>query len=283
MYYTYTHQNIIKTSYLKPSQHAHFSSIRRKKKKALIVPLILSLIPEPPLAPISLSRKIKLSVHWNEPQLKRKPNHNYWNAHQKLIPKVSILKDQSKRVYLTPLSNRKAAGRRPWVHLAVGSWRAVGCFLRLHMKRGRALSGHHLSTRHSHQRWACERENHGPPGLGRRAKMRRFHFSNKQTKVWKSHTRGRFGTASCRFSSLQLRTYLHFSQVSSSVFQVSLTLVSGLHFASALCQTARRWGNEDQKTSAPELVLQAGEGRTSSQRALASSFPLTYKWVSFLT
>lgn len=53
----------------------------------------------------------------------------------KRIPRKKILKDQSKRVCLTPLSNRKAAGTRPCVYLTKRSWRAVGCFLRLPVKR----------------------------------------------------------------------------------------------------------------------------------------------------
>lgn len=72
---------------------------------------------------------------------------------------------------------------------------------------------------------------------------------------------------------LQLRTCLPFSQVSLSMCQVSLILIGGLQFSSTLCQTGGRCANENQITSAPELVMRAEKEETLSQRALESSFP----------
>ena len=90
------------------------------------------------------------------------------------------------------------------MYLTKRSWRAVGCFLRLPVKRRHKLSGHYLSTWHSHQRSGCEKVNHGPPGLGHRAEMKPFHFSSEQTKVQKCHKRDKVRAISCWFSSSAL-------------------------------------------------------------------------------
>ena len=94
------------------------------------------------------------------------------------IPRRNFLKDQSERVCLTPVSDRKATGTRFRVHSATGSWRAVGCFPSQAEERA--------PTSEQRWRWAGERENHSPSGLEWRAETRPFHFSKEETKVLKS-------------------------------------------------------------------------------------------------
>lgn len=110
-----------------------------------------------------------------------------------------FLKDQSKRVCLTPLSNRKAAGTRSHVHLATGSWRAAGCFLsQATKKRGRTLSGNCLFACF-HQRWVCARENHKPLWLqSKDLRWDQFTFPGKKPRS--ERVLGCRGASFCCFS-----------------------------------------------------------------------------------
>ena len=195
----------------------------------------------------------------------------------KRIPRKKFLKDQSKRVCLTLLY---LTGRRlgrdtvctwprghggQWAVSSGYQWKDGTNFLGTTSPHDILISDKLVRRRiMDHQVWDTE--------------LRWNHFTFPVSKPkFRSVTKGAksepFPAGFHLQLWLQLRTCLHFSQASLPVCQVLLILTGGLLFSSALCQTGGRYGNENQITSAPELVMMAEKEKTLSQRALESSFP----------
>ena len=156
-----------------------------------------------------------------------------------------MLKDQSKHVCLTSLSNRKAAGMRPCVCLALGhggqwavslgyEWRAGTCFLGT-ISPHDAFISKSLQERVIHyQSWTKS--------------MSLFQWGNQGPK---RATRGRIGATLHWFSSTALVVAQHFLAFLPCLIITVPGITQtphGLHFSSPLCQTARRWGNKAQIT-----------------------------------